>query len=71
MTPQERITRHEATIDQIRQEIAWLEEYRFEFPSGPDGRSGTTTADLVAQQQKLIEMYEGFITKLRERIANA
>ena len=71
MSPEERIARHQKDIEQIRDLTVWLRDHEFRFGPNRDGSSGMSTEDLIAEHERTIEMYEGFIARLQEPIDNA
>lgn len=67
MTPEQRVKRHQQTIEFIKEDIAWLKTSGFSIGSGKRIEEGSNTA-LVERQEENLRMYEGFITRLKEQI---
>jgi hypothetical protein len=68
MTPAERIARHQKMIEFFQEDIAWLKESNYTGGQEMPQQLGEKTTQYIQQQEKNIEMYEGFIAKLKEQV---
>ena len=67
--PKDRIERYQKIVQLIHEEIEWLEYHQFEIQSGTDSEGGVSTASLIDEQKRIINMYERFIERLLVQIA--
>lgn len=67
MTPEQRIERHQKTIEFIKDDIAWLKASGFSIGSGKRIEEGSNQV-LIERQEENLRMYEGFIARLKDQI---